>query len=62
MFHGEADPIVPVASSVPLGAMPNVTRRTWPDLRHETHNEPEGEAVVADAVAWLHSVLDSPSN
>lgn len=62
VFHGEADPIVPVASSEPLGAMPNVTRHTWPNLRHETHNEPEGEAVVADAIAWLHSVLDSRSN
>ncbi len=58
VFHGEADPIVPVASSEPLDALPNVTRRTWPDLRHETHNEPEGEQVIADAVAWLHSVLE----
>jgi acylglycerol lipase len=62
VFHGESDPIVPVASSEPLGALPNVTRQTWPNLRHETHNEPEGEAVVAAVVAWLHSVLDSGSN
>jgi alpha-beta hydrolase superfamily lysophospholipase len=34
-----------------------VTRRTYPGLRHESHNEPEGEAVIADAVAWLRAIL-----
>jgi alpha-beta hydrolase superfamily lysophospholipase len=62
VFHGEADPIVPVASSEPLGALPNVTRQTWPNLRHESHNEPEGPEVIAAVVAWLRSVLDLPSN
>ena len=42
--------------------VPGVTRRTYPDLRHESHNEPEGEAVVADVIAWLRSVLQSPGN
>jgi len=58
VFHGESDPIVPVASSEALGALPNVTRQTWPDLRHETHNEPEGPAVIAAVVAWLRRTLD----
>jgi alpha-beta hydrolase superfamily lysophospholipase len=58
VFHGEADPIVPVASSEPLGALPNVTRQTWPDLRHETHNEPEGPEVIAAVVAWLRHTID----
>ena len=34
---------------------PNVTRRVYPGLRHETHNEPEGPAVVADTIAWIRA-------
>jgi len=62
VYHGDADPIVPVAATEPLARIPGVTRRTWPGLRHETHNEPEGEQVVAEAVAWLRSVLESGDN
>jgi len=40
-------------------SLPTVTRRVYPGLRHETHNEPEGEQVIADTVAWLRSVLES---
>jgi alpha-beta hydrolase superfamily lysophospholipase len=59
VYHGEDDALVPVDVSTPFGDLPTVTRRTYPGLRHETHNEPEGEQVIADAVAWLHSVLES---
>jgi acylglycerol lipase len=62
VYHGEDDRLVPTASSEPLGELPAVSRRTYPNLRHESHNEPEGEAVVADVVAWLRSVLQSPDN
>lgn len=62
VVHGDDDSLVPTASSEPLASLPVVTRRTWPGLRHETHNEPEGEAVVAAAVAWLRSVLESGHN
>jgi alpha-beta hydrolase superfamily lysophospholipase len=62
VYHGEADRLVPPAASEPLAALATVTRRTWPDLRHESHNEPEGEAVVAAGVAWLRSVLQSADN
>ena len=62
VYHGEDDRLVPTASSEPLGRVPGVTRRTWPGLRHESHNEPEGEEVVAAAVAWLRSVLESGDN
>jgi alpha-beta hydrolase superfamily lysophospholipase len=62
VYNGDADRLVPPASSEPLEALPNVTRRTWPGLRHETHNEPEGEAVIGAAVAWLRSVLQSKDN
>jgi len=59
VYHGEADRLVPPSASERLLGLPNVTSRTYPGLRHETHNEPEGEAVVADSVAWLRSVLES---
>ena len=53
VIHGTDDPIVPVASSEILADLPDVVRRVYPGLRHETHNEPEGPAVVADTIAWL---------
>jgi len=53
--HGGDDPIVPVGASAALERDPNVTRRVYPGLRHETHNEPEGQAVVADTIAWIRS-------
>ena len=59
-YHGEADPIVPTASSEVLTALPCVSRRTWPDLRHESHNEPEGPAVIAEAIGWLRAHVDPP--
>jgi alpha-beta hydrolase superfamily lysophospholipase len=53
VIHGAADRLVPTDASAPLGDLPAVTRRTYPDLRHETHNEPEWESVVDDVVGWL---------
>jgi acylglycerol lipase len=57
VYHGEADRLVPTASSAPLAAIPGVVRRTWPDLRHETHNEPEGPAVIDAVVTWLRGAV-----
>jgi alpha-beta hydrolase superfamily lysophospholipase len=51
--HGAADTIVPPASTELLGALPNVQRRVYDGLRHETLNEPQGPQVVADILAWL---------
>ena len=53
VIHGEDDRLVPVASSESLGELPDVTRRTYPGLRHELHNEPEGPAVLDDAIEWI---------
>jgi acylglycerol lipase len=53
VVHGGDDPIVPVDASAVLEQDPTVTRRVYPGLRHETHNEPEGPAVVADTIAWI---------
>ena len=36
------DRLVPTATSEPFADLPGVTRRTYPGLRHESHNEPEG--------------------
>ena len=33
--------------------VPGVERRTFPELRHELHNEPEGPAIVDDVIAWV---------
>jgi alpha-beta hydrolase superfamily lysophospholipase len=58
VYHGAADRLVPPSASERLSGLANVTSRTYPGLRHETHNEPEGEVVVADAIVWLHAALD----
>lgn len=57
VLHGTADPIVPVSASALLEGKGNVTRRAYPDLRHEMHNEPEQGAVIADTIAWLATAL-----
>jgi acylglycerol lipase len=53
VIHGDDDKLVPTAASAPLGELPTVTRRTYPGLRHEMHNEPEWASVVDDVVGWL---------
>lgn len=55
VVHGSDDPIVPADASAALERDPSVTRRVYPGLRHETHNEPEGPAVVADTIAWIRA-------
>jgi alpha-beta hydrolase superfamily lysophospholipase len=59
VIHGEADRLVPTSASEALGAVAGVTRLTYPELRHEVHNEPEGERVIADVVAWVRATVDS---
>jgi alpha-beta hydrolase superfamily lysophospholipase len=58
VYHGADDRLVPPSASEPLAALPTVTRRTYPGLRHESHNEPEGEQVIGDVVRWLRETLD----
>jgi acylglycerol lipase len=60
VYHGEEDRLVPTVASAPLGDLAGVVRRTYPRLRHETHNEPEGPAVIADAIGWLRSTFEAP--
>lgn len=53
VVHGSDDPIVPEWASRSLEGRANVTRRVYPGLRHETHNEPSGAAVIDDTIAWI---------
>jgi acylglycerol lipase len=57
VLHGSDDAIVPVWASASLEGRENVTRRVYPGLRHETHNEPEADAVIGDTIAWTRRSL-----
>ncbi len=57
VLHGSDDPIVPLSSSAALERRENVTRQVYPGLRHETHNEPEANTVIADTTMWLERSL-----
>jgi len=57
VLHGADDRIVPVSASATLTGRPNVTRRVYPGLRHEMHNEPDAAAVIGDTIAWLERSL-----
>ncbi|MDP9482221.1 MAG: lysophospholipase [Chloroflexota bacterium] len=61
VIHGGADPLVPVTSSAVLASLPGVDRKVYPDLRHETLNEPEGPQIVADIAVWIGAQLGSRS-
>jgi alpha-beta hydrolase superfamily lysophospholipase len=53
VLHGLDDGLVPAAASEAFEGAPGVERRTYPTLRHELHNEPEGLAVVDDIIEWV---------
>lgn len=53
VVHGSDDEIVPPAVSEPLARRPGVTRRTYPGLRHELHNEVAGPQVIGDELDWI---------
>lgn len=57
VIHGGLDVLVPPQSTAPMADLPTVERRLYPNLRHETLNEPEGPQVVADIVEWIDSRL-----
>ena len=57
VIHGLDDPVVPARASERLAAIPGVTRRTYPGVRHELHNELEGAAILADVIAWIDTEL-----
>ncbi|MEO8208498.1 MAG: lysophospholipase [Chloroflexota bacterium] len=57
VIHGQDDPIVPVAATEMLAGIPGVTRTTYPGIRHELHNEPEGPAIIAEVIGWIDRQL-----
>lgn len=57
VIHGEDDPLVPVAASAAFEGAPMTERRTYPGIRHEVHNEPEGPEIMEAVIAWLRRVL-----
>ena len=61
VIHGGEDTIVPPEASEAIGELSGVDRTLYPELRHETLNEPEGPDVVADIVSWIRSEVDQTS-
>lgn len=59
VLQGSDDTLVPPSASAPLAQLPNVTRRVWDGLRHESLNEPEKFEVMAEIVTWLDGHLPS---
>lgn len=57
VVHGGADTIVPARYSAALGELPNVTRKLYPKLKHECHNEPEGPEVIQDMIDFVRTAL-----
>ena len=55
VIHGGEDTLVPTVASEPLGSVEGLVRKVFPDLRHETLNEPEGPEVVAHIIEWIGS-------
>ena len=53
VLHGLDDGLVPPRASEGLATLASVERRTYPGLRHELHNEPEGPAILDEVVDWL---------
>lgn len=62
LMHGEVDPITSCdASAAFAGAAPasKISFRAWPNLRHETHNEPEQGEVIDAMIAFMDEQVAS---
>lgn len=57
VIHGADDELVQPAASAPLAASESVTRKVYPGLRHEMHNEPEAGDVLGDVTDWIEERL-----
>lgn len=53
VLHGGADTLVPTPCTESLAALEGFERRTYPHLRHEIFNEPEGPEIVAEVADWI---------
>lgn len=59
VLHGTEDRIVPPDSSRVFEQVASAERRTYPDLRHELFNEPEGGQIVDEVGDWIDEHLPS---
>lgn len=57
VIHGAEDNLVPPRASAPFAAIDGIDRKLYPGLRHEIHNEPEWDQVLADVADWLDATL-----
>lgn len=57
VIQGSDDEIAAPSGSAGLAASPGVTRKLYPGLRHETHNEPEAAQVLGDITDWIDGKL-----
>jgi len=55
VLHGDDDRLVPATASEVPATAPGVERRTYPGLRHELHNEPEGPSIIDEMIVWLRN-------
>lgn len=53
VVHGGDDRLVPTRTSAVLEGRPGVSRRVYPDTRHELHNEPVVAQEIDDIVGWV---------
>jgi alpha-beta hydrolase superfamily lysophospholipase len=61
VLHGLDDGLVPHEASAVFEGAPGTERRTYPGLRHELHNEPEGPQVVDGIIAWIRERATLPA-
>lgn len=61
VLHGLDDGLVPPSASEVFEGVPGIERRTYPGLRHELHNEPEGPAILDAVIAWLRERATLPA-
>ena len=57
VLHGLDDRLVPPGATEVFATAPGTERRTYPNLRHELHNEPDGPQVIDDVIAWLRGQI-----
>jgi len=56
LTHGADDTLVPPATTVALGRLPNVERRLYPGARHASLQEPAGGMILDDIVVWIRAM------
>jgi alpha-beta hydrolase superfamily lysophospholipase len=57
VIHGASDDLVPPRASAPLAALDNVTRKLFPGMRHEIHNESDWEVALDYVIGWIDTQL-----